>query len=75
LKIAENGHVRPAHRQMQALGEIRPPRVAKRARSCLLRQWLLSLRLSGAMSRVCARAHTHAHAHIHTHTHIHTIYN
>jgi len=31
-------HVRPAYQQMQALGEIRPPRVVKRARNCLLRQ-------------------------------------
>jgi len=50
LKIAEKGHVRPAHRQMQAHGEIRPSRVAKRVRSCLLRQWLRSLRPSGAVS-------------------------
>jgi len=35
FEVAEKRHVRPAHRQMQALGEIRPPRVAKRARSCL----------------------------------------
>jgi len=34
---------------MQALGEIRPPRVSKRVRSCLLRQWLRSLRPSGAV--------------------------
>jgi len=33
LKIAEKRHVQPAHRQMQALGEICPPRVVKRARS------------------------------------------
>jgi len=31
LNIAEKGHVRPTHRRMQALGEICPARVSKRA--------------------------------------------
>jgi len=34
---------------MQALGDVRSLRISRRARSCLLRQWLRLLHTSGAV--------------------------
>jgi len=45
---------------MQALDNLRVPRVSRRARNCLLRQWLHLLRTSGVMSLSGASVHRRA---------------